>query len=577
MKNLSIAATLCAALLICSCGGGGGGSSSPPQVTTPGSPSSPPVEVPLTTFGPPSATGTVGVQFQQYFSLANILPNPSVTWPFKYTLIAGGLPPGTQSKIDPTPFQSLIVYGIPTSAGSFKFTVEVRDSSATPKLMARQEITITFDTQFKFVKPNTDLSPTVVNRAYSDSIPVANGTLPIIWSIAAGSMLDPGLQLNSATGEISGTPTNTFGVFTAIAQDSSNPPKFVSQNYRVPINPALRFDDQTVYMPPNILSFAHLTVTGGVAIAGVSPYTLRFVSGSLPPGAVVQDMTITGIPTSRGNFSAILEAADAMVPPNTDQANVHVVVQSRDVLSLTKELPHGILGVPYSAQLAASYGVGPYTWNLASGALPAGLALGSDGSITGTPTAAETKSFTAKVTDSGYQPLSSTSQSIDLVIRPSATGRNDTLATATPLSNVAGLKLSLSPYATANGVAQPDQDYFKVSANGGSTVQVIVARVDTLGPLDPALEILAADGSRPNTCRNQGTTDGLIPGTVDPTPNAFDDPCVNDDIDPGVNQDSSLEILVPGVGPQVLYIHVFDVNGNARPDMQYYLQISGVN
>jgi hypothetical protein len=288
-------------------------------------------------------------------------------------------------------------------------------------------------------------------------------------------------------------------------------------------------------------------------------------------------MMVTGIATSRGNFSAILEAADTMVPPNTDQANIHVVVQSRNVLPVTKELPHGIVGVPYSTQLTAAYGVAPYTWNLAGNPLPAGLVLASDGSITGTPTTPGTQTTRFSVTDSSFVPATSYSQSIDLTVRSAATGRNDTFATATPLSNVNGLKLSLSPYATANGVAQPDQDYFKVTANGGATVQVIVGRVDTSGPLDPALEILAADGSRPNTCRNQGTTDGLRPGTVDPTPNAFDDPCVNDDIDPGVNQDSSLDIQVPGVGPQLLYIHVFDVNGNARPDMQYYLQISGVN
>jgi hypothetical protein len=574
MKSLLITATFFAALLISSCGGGGGASSTP-AVTTPGSPSSPPVEVPLTTLGPPMANGTAGVEFRAVFDIG-FVPGAKVT-PFKWTIVSGTLPAGLQAQVRTLDTEFFDIWGVVTTPGSFKLTLEVRDASPVPRLIARNEITLNFDAQFKFVKVNTDLKPTVVNRAYNDFIPVANGTLPITWSIASGSMLDPGLQLNSATGEISGTPTSTFGSFMAIAQDSSNPPKIIAQNYRVPINPALRFDDQTVYMSPNNVSFAHLTVTGGVPGVGISPYTLRFVSGALPSGAFVQDMMITGTATSRGNFSAVLEASDAMVPPNTDQANIHITVQSRDVLSLTRELPHGIVGVPYTAQLVAAYGVGPYSWSLTSGGLPAGLSLASDGSITGTPTAAETKSFTATVTDSEYQPLSSNSPLIDLVVRPAATGRNDTLATATPLSNVTGLKLSLSPYATSTGVVQPDQDYFKVTANGGETVQVVVGRVNTFGPLDPSIEILAVDGSRPNTCRNQGTTDGLTPGTVDPTPNAFDDPCVNDDIDPGVNLDSSLEIQVPGVGPQVLYIHVFDVNGNARPDMEYYLQITGVN
>ena len=42
----------------------------------------------------------------------------------------------------------------------------------------------------------------------------------------------------------------------------------------------------------------------------------------------------------------------------------------------------------------------PYTWSIASGSLPAGLALNtSSGAITGTPTAAGTFNFTARVSD----------------------------------------------------------------------------------------------------------------------------------------------------------------------------------
>lgn len=567
MKNLLITATIFATLLISSCGGGGGGTSSSPM---PGSASTQPSETPVTTIGPPVANGTAGVQFWQAFDIG-FVSGTKVT-PFKWTIVSGTLPTGLQAQVDSFSSEFFDISGIEPTPGSFKLTLEVRDSSPTPRLIARNEITLNFDAQFKFVKTNLDLKPTVANRAYSDFIPVANGTPPITWRINPGSMLDPGLQLNASTGEVSGTPTTTFGLFTAVATDSSNPVKAAMQNYRVPINPGLQFNDQVAYMSPNSVSFANLTVSGGV-----SPYTLRFVSGSLPPGAFLQGTMITGTATARGNFSAILEAADAMVPPNTQQANVHVTVESRNVLAATKELPHGIVGVPYSAQLTAAYGVAPYSWALAGNPLPAGLTLASDGSITGTPTTPGTQTTRFGVTDSSYVPATSYSQSIDVTVRPAAAGRNDTLATATSLSNVNSLKLSLSPYATANGVAQPDQDYFKVTANGGATIQVIVTRVDTRSPLDPAIEILASDGSRPNTCRNQGTTDGLTPGTVDPTPNAFDDPCVNDDIDPGVNQDSSLDMQVPGVGPQVLYIHVFDLNGNARPDMEYYLQIIGVN
>src|SRR5262249_12498648 len=57
----------------------------------------------------------------------------------------------------------------------------------------------------------------------------------------------------------------------------------------------------------------------------------------------------------------------------------------------TTALPGGVVGAAYSATLAASGGTPPYTWAIASGALPAGLTLApSSGVISGTPTASGT-------------------------------------------------------------------------------------------------------------------------------------------------------------------------------------------
>ena len=68
----------------------------------------------------------------------------------------------------------------------------------------------------------------------------------------------------------------------------------------------------------------------------------------------------------------------------------------------TSALPGGNVGVRYTQPLAASGGTGGYTWSLTPGSnpLPAGLALKPWGVITGTPTAAGTRTITVKVTDS---------------------------------------------------------------------------------------------------------------------------------------------------------------------------------
>jgi len=73
-----------------------------------------------------------------------------------------------------------------------------------------------------------------------------------------------------------------------------------------------------------------------------------------------------------------------------------------DVLPLsisTTTLPVGSVGAAYSQTLQATGGVAPYTWSRSAGSLPAGLTLGSNGSISGNPTSATTAGFTVQVTD----------------------------------------------------------------------------------------------------------------------------------------------------------------------------------
>src|SRR6267142_3354546 len=80
----------------------------------------------------------------------------------------------------------------------------------------------------------------------------------------------------------------------------------------------------------------------------------------------------------------------------------------------TTSLPNGTQGIAYHQSLTASGGATPYQWALISGALPSGLTLSTNGSITGTPTAVGTSNFTAQVADASApqqtatQPLSIT-------------------------------------------------------------------------------------------------------------------------------------------------------------------------
>jgi hypothetical protein len=64
-------------------------------------------------------------------------------------------------------------------------------------------------------------------------------------------------------------------------------------------------------------------------------------------------------------------------------------------------LPIATAGVDYGAVLSAEGGTGDYTWGLRSGALPPGLAVYADGTISGLAMSAGNYNFTVWVADSG--------------------------------------------------------------------------------------------------------------------------------------------------------------------------------
>jgi streptogramin lyase len=75
-------------------------------------------------------------------------------------------------------------------------------------------------------------------------------------------------------------------------------------------------------------------------------------------------------------------------------------VLNRTLTIVTASLAAGNVSYNYDETVFASGGTLPYTWRIDSGSLPAGVSLAA-GRISGTPTKAETSTFTVRVTDGG--------------------------------------------------------------------------------------------------------------------------------------------------------------------------------
>jgi large repetitive protein len=108
-------------------------------------------------------------------------------------------------------------------------------------------------------------------------------------------------------------------------------------------------------------------------------------------------------------------AADGENPAQTVQQQLTLTVHAAPLVITTKTLPAATAGTAYSQQLTATGGTGRYTWTLASGTLPAGLALSASGTIAGTPAGSGTSTFTVQAAD-GENPAQTVLQQFTLTV-----------------------------------------------------------------------------------------------------------------------------------------------------------------
>jgi hypothetical protein len=194
--------------------------------------------------------------------------------------------------------------------------------------------------------------------------------------------------------------------------------------------------------------------------AGTGDYALTVYKGSLPPGVILTDSRIKGVPSAEWSSRLLIMATDPSGrraqsnPFNLTVNNPVGAPSSAFTYRLTQSEAYTLTLFPEQA------GRAPYRWSIASGSLPTGLTLATDGTISGTPTTVESQDVTFTVVD--------------------ANGTTDTSATLT--FDVTSYDITEGRVTIASS-GYLDERMAYVFADNGSGFMTLYLPADTSGPI----------------------------------------------------------------------------------------------
>jgi len=328
--------------------------------------------------------------------------------PYTWTISSGNLPDGL------TLNQTGIIFGTPERAVSTSFVLRLIDAVNT-SVTATLSLTINPSVTLLSIE-TLSLADGLVGQEYSQTLRAAGGSSPYRWDLKSGKLPD-GLTLSEA-GVISGTPQTPGEVsFEIRATDQSG--QSIASSLSIDIDPP----GELTILSPGSLPVAAVGIPYKFelkAAAGTAPYSwakkkkLKF--GALPDGITLSsDGLLSGTPTTQGtaNFTVIVN--DNAGRQARKPLAIEVGPPPPPLSIRTESLPQALQGLPYSASLEASGGVGPYSWNIETGALPDGLTMSNAGVISGRATTSGATSFVLRVKDSLG---TSSTKSLFLIVSP---------------------------------------------------------------------------------------------------------------------------------------------------------------
>ena len=294
----------------------------------------------------------------------------SGTPPFIWS-IKGSLPAGLSMN------SSGRITGTPAKKGSKSFTVTAKNDYGS----AQKKLSISVYDMPQIITDT--LKEAAAGKKYSETLK-AKGNKPLKWKLEGD--LPDGITFDADKGKFSGIPTNNNSGLLRITL--SNEDGEVSMNYTLKVNAT----------PPTIATKKlkdgkyGKSYKAAFKAKGTAPITFT-LSGTLPAGLSfdTQEGTITGTPLEACTDRLLTLTAANMGGSTTQEYSL--TIQGVKPKITTTSLPDGKVGTAYTTSLEAS-GTPEITWT-ASG-LPSGLSMSSEGTISGTPTAAG--KFKVKIT-----------------------------------------------------------------------------------------------------------------------------------------------------------------------------------
>jgi hypothetical protein len=213
------------------------------------------------------------------------------------------------------------ISGTPTgNPGASNFTVKVTDANGATNTAA---LSITINPAPLSVTTTT-LSNATVGLPYNASVQAAGGVLPYSWSLINGTSLPAGLQLNTSTGAITGTPTATGTTnFTVQVTDSNTPTaQTANKQLSITVNSAAPARVQAASIEGSAVSSVSTTfpasnTVGNLIIAFVRASTTTQTITLTDSAGNTYSKAVSQTQTTDGHQTAIFYASNIKAGTNT--------------------------------------------------------------------------------------------------------------------------------------------------------------------------------------------------------------------------------------------------------------------